>query len=108
MRDLERDIAFAKRELVPLTTGLIGDVKRRRTQALRMRVHARRDGATKIQCLMRRALVRFSLYDPNKEYWVRKLDRELSDQPYYYNLQSRETVWAMPLAYRFFGDRYQG
>lgn len=106
MRDLEFQIAFAQRELVPLTTGLVADVKKRRMLALRHAVHSRRDGATKIQAMLRRAMVRYSLYDPFKDYWVRRLDKELSDQPYYYNYQTKETVWKMPLAYRFFGDRY--
>jgi hypothetical protein len=107
MRDLELEITMCKRELVPLTTGLVADVKRRRMVALRQRIHAKRDGATKIQALMRRCLVRLSLYDPYRAYWVRRFDPELSDQPYYYNYESRETVWTKPLAYRFFGDRYQ-
>ena len=106
MRDLEIDIALTKRELVPLTTGLVADVKKRRMLALRKRIHARRDGAIKIQALIRRTLVRMSLYDPHRPYWVRRFDPELSDQPYYYNYGSKETVWEMPLAYRYFGDRY--
>jgi hypothetical protein len=106
LRDIERDIAFARRELVPLTTGVIGDVKRRRTEALRHRVHLRRDSATKIQALMRRTRVRIALYDPYKEYWVRGIDRDLSDEPYYYNVQTFETVWVKPMAYHFFGDRF--
>lgn len=107
MRDLEVEIAFCKRELVPLTTGLVAAVKRRRMLALRKRIHERRDGAILIQALTRRYLVRRSLYDPHRAYWVRRLDPELSDQPYYYNYESRETVWEMPLAYRYFGDRYE-
>jgi hypothetical protein len=107
MRDLEVEIAFCRRELVPLTTGLVADVKRRRMLALRHRIHARRDGATKIQALWRRGLVRLSLYDPHRPYWVRRYDAELSDKPYYYNYDSKVTVWEMPLAYRYFGDRYE-
>mmetsp|Transcript_24822 Transcript_24822/g.41360 ORF Transcript_24822/g.41360 Transcript_24822/m.41360 type:complete len:948 (+) Transcript_24822:195-3038(+) len=106
MRDLNREIDFTKRELVPLTTGLIGEVKRQRAEALRKRVHQRRDASTLIQRLWRRALVRSALYDENFQYWVIRRDRELSDDPFYYNVKSREVVWQKPIAYKFFGDRY--
>jgi hypothetical protein len=106
LRDFDRDIAFAQRELIPLTTGVISSVKHERTDALRRRVHDRRDAARRVQAVWRRALVRYSLYDAYKEYWVQKLDRDLSDSPFYYNVQSKEVLWQKPLAYLFFGERY--
>eukprot|EP00601_Ochromonadales_sp_CCMP2298_P034234 CAMPEP_0173350688 /NCGR_PEP_ID=MMETSP1144-20121109/15044_1 /TAXON_ID=483371 /ORGANISM="non described non described, Strain CCMP2298" /LENGTH=934 /DNA_ID=CAMNT_0014298705 /DNA_START=87 /DNA_END=2892 /DNA_ORIENTATION=- len=106
LRDLDRDITFAQRELIPLTTGVISNVKHERTDALRRRVHERRDAARRVQAVWRRALVRCSLYDAYKEYWVEKLDRDLSDSPFYYNVQSKEVLWQKPLAYMFFGERY--
>lgn len=105
---MERDVLFAQRELIPLTTGLIADVKRVRSNRLRQKIWARRDSAVKIQALWRRALVRCALYDPHKEYWIMKIDQELLDKPFYFNLESRETVTAKPLAYTYFGDRYKG
>ena len=105
LRDLEIDIAKTKRELIPLTTGLIGDVKRMRTKRLREMVWKRRDPATKIQALWRRALVRFSLYDPYKEGWIQRVNKDRSDQPYYFNTISKETRTNKPLAYRYFGER---
>jgi hypothetical protein len=83
LRDFDRDIAFAQRELIPLTTGVISSVKHERTSALRKRVHDRREAARKIQALWRRALVRGALYDEYKEFWVEKLDTELSDSPFW-------------------------
>ena len=106
-RDLEREIQFATRELIPLTTGLISDVKRNRTARLRAVVFQRRDSGIKIQALWRRALVCWALHDRYKEYWVSKLDRDVSDELFYYNLQTKETRCDKPLAFWFFGNRYQ-
>jgi hypothetical protein len=103
LRDIERDILLTQRELIPLTTGLIADVKRRRAQFLRQLVWTRRDAAKKVQALWRRALVRTALYDPVKDYWVARIDRERSDEPYYFNTWSKEIVWKKPLAFNYFG-----
>jgi hypothetical protein len=103
LRDLERDILLTQRELIPLTTGLIADVKRKRAKRLRELVWRRRDSAKRIQAVWRRALVRFSLYDPYKESWVAKIDRERSDEPYYLNTASKEVTWKKPLAFNYFG-----
>jgi hypothetical protein len=96
---------MTQRELIPLTTGLVADVKRKRAKALREMVWKRRKAATKIQSLWRRALVRTALYDPYKESWVERMDRERSDSPYYFNTVSKEIVWKMPLAYKYFGEK---
>lgn len=106
LRDLETDISNTKRELIPLTTGLIGEVKRDRTKRLRAEIHRRRMAAAKVQALWRRALVRTSLYDPFKEGWIQRFNREKNgDKPYYFNTISKETRKTMPLAYRYFGER---
>lgn len=102
LRDLNFDIASAQRELIPLTTGLIADVKRRRGKALRQRIHDRKNGAIKIQSLWRRALVRSALYDEYKQYWELRIDREQSDRPYYINTWTKEVTWKKPLAYTYF------
>lgn len=94
---------LAKRELVPLTTGLIADVKRQRTQRLRNMIITRRQAAVKIQALWRRALVRYALYDPYRDYWEARINRDQSDHPYYLNTASKEICWKKPLAYRYFG-----
>jgi hypothetical protein len=36
---------------------------------------------------------------------VRRFDRNQSDQPYYFNTMSKQIVWKMPLAYRYYGER---
>jgi hypothetical protein len=49
LRDQHRQIRGLRRELVPLTTGLIMSVKRERTQRLRLLVRRKQVAATKIQ-----------------------------------------------------------
>eukprot|EP01039_Chlorochromonas_danica_P000703 gene703-762_t len=105
LRDMEKEILLAQRELIPLTTGLISEVKRRRYQVLRDRVKRKQTAAIVIQAVWRRALVRSALYDDYKEYWIKRIDREQSDKPYYYNVMSNQSTWTMPLAYRYFGDQ---
>lgn len=104
LRDLEREILFAQRELIPLTTGLIVETKKNRSQRLREVIWRRRRAAVRIQALWRTALVRKTLYDENKSYWVMRYDQEESDEPYYYNLMSKEKVWKQPLGHRYFGE----
>jgi hypothetical protein len=105
LRDLDRDILLTKRELEPLTTGLIANVKRDRVKRLREMIWRRRNAATIIQAVWRRALVRSALYDPYFEGWVQRMDRNQSDKPYYFNTTSKQIVWKKPLAYYYFGER---
>lgn len=103
LRDVTNEVKLTQRELIPLTTGLIADVKRKRTERLRNMVRLQRKNSVVIQSLWRRALVRKSLYDPYKLHWVQRLDREQSDKPFFLNLQTGQQTWQMPLAYRYFG-----
>ncbi len=57
LRDLEKDIDLTRRELIPLTTGLIADVKRRRTARLRERIHLLRNSAKTVQTAVRRVTI---------------------------------------------------
>ncbi|RYH17211.1 hypothetical protein EON65_28890 [archaeon] len=40
LRDLDKEILLAQRELIPLTTGLIAEVKRRRAQVWMCMFHS--------------------------------------------------------------------
>jgi len=48
-RDAERDVLALRRELVPLTTGLISDVKRKRAFQMRQAVRLKKTSVLKIQ-----------------------------------------------------------
>lgn len=61
LRDIEVDIVATQRELIPLTTGLIADVKRRRTKGLREKVRKKRVAILRIQAVWRGALARWHL-----------------------------------------------
>jgi hypothetical protein len=105
LRDVEREILLTERELVPMTTGLIARVKKERSERLRLIVITRRKAAIKIQSIWRRALVRTALYDPYKEGWVKRFDKNQSDQPYYFNTISKQIRSTRPVAYLYFGER---
>ena len=96
------EIAAARRELIPLTTGVVIMVKRRRAEALRLRVRKRQASAVKIQALWKRAIVRVAWADPVRDYWIKCEDLEQSEKPYYYNTWSNATEWKEPWAYRLF------
>jgi hypothetical protein len=108
LRAIDRKIRAAKRELVPLTTGLIVKTKNERFQRLRNHVRLVRKSATKIQALWRRAIVRQVYRDPHRDYWIQCFDEEQGPEPYYYNTWTLETVWKPPLAYKLFVSRYRG
>jgi hypothetical protein len=107
LRAIDRKIRAAKRELIPLTTGLIMKTKNERYQRLRNHVRLVRKSATKIQALWRRAIVRQVYTDPHRDYWIQCYDEEQGPEPYYYNTWTLETVWKVPLAYRLFVSRYR-
>jgi hypothetical protein len=107
LRAIDRKIRAAKRELIPLTTGLIVKTKNERFQRLRNHVRLVRKSATKIQALWRRAIVRTVYTDPHRDYWIQCYDEEQGPEPYYYNTWTLETVWKAPLAYRLFVSRYR-
>lgn len=105
MRDLNKSIETTKRELIPLTTGLIVTVKKDRSKRLRDLVRKRAALATKIQALWRRAITRVAYTDPIRSYWIECFDEEQGEKPYYYNTMSQVTSWKIPWAYRLFGNR---
>ena len=105
IRGFDMEIEAARRELLPLTTGVVIQVKNERTKLLRKRVRGRNASAVKLQALWRRAIVRVAYSDPQRDYWIECYDLEQSDKPYYYNTYSEETVWKMPLAFKYFGSQ---
>ena len=107
IRGFDMEIEAARRELLPLTTGVVIHVKKERTKKLRQRVRGRNASASKIQALWRRAIVRVAYTDPMRDYWIECHDLEQSDKPYYYNTYSEETVWKAPLPFKYFGSRTQ-
>lgn len=101
-RNNDVEIAAARRELIPLTTGVVIGVKKRRAEELRARVRRRNAGSTKIQALWRRAIVRVAYADPVRDHWIKCYDLDQSDKPYYFNTWSNATEWKEPLAHKFF------
>ena len=48
--------------------------------------------------------MRVAFTDEMRDYWIECYDLEQSDKPYYYNTFSEETVWKVPLAFKYFGS----
>jgi hypothetical protein len=106
LRNVDRRIRAAQRELVPLTTGLIDKTKKERFVRLRMQVRLIRASATKIQALIRGAQVRMVYKHYARDYWIECYDLDQGPDPYYYNTYTLETAWRPPAAWKLFVGRY--
>lgn len=106
LRNTDRRIRAAQRELVPLTTGLIDKTKRARFARLRDRVRLLRASATKIQALARGMILRIIYKHYARDYWIECFDLDQGPDPYYYNTYTLETSWRVPSAWTFFVGRY--
>ena len=100
--ELEEKVSHTRRELVPMTTGLIKKVKENRSSRLRKLVRDQRAASTRIQALWRRALVRITYLEVDRDYWIECYDEKQGEKPYYYNTSSEVTAWRMPRAYKLF------
>jgi hypothetical protein len=49
-------------------------------------------------------LVRTACLDPVGASWVSKIDKFQSDDPYYFNVETKEVSWVKPLAFNYFGN----
>ena len=112
-------MAVAKRELIPLTTGLISDVKRKRTAKMRHMIRLKKKSVVKIQvgtyCTSHqctwasfsffhsiagivaesdRALLHVSGAYPHDKFlhWTVRYDLTLSEEPFYFNLATEERL----------------
>ena len=75
-RELEKEVAVTKRELIPLTTGMVVHVKKARSKRLRDMVRKKRKMATRLQALWRGAITRVAFKDPVRDYWIECFDEE--------------------------------
>lgn len=102
MRKIQQEILSTRRELLPLTTGLIFDVKARRVVRLRNKVRNERKYSIKIQSLWRRAIVRIAFKHEMRDQWIECYDEDQGEKVYYFNNWTQETEWVMPRAYKLF------
>ena len=91
-----------RRELVPLTTGLVSRTKKERSARLRKLVRDQRRAATLLQALARRALVRITYKEEDRDYWIECFDEQQGEEPYYFNTLSEVTKWRPPRAYTLY------
>jgi hypothetical protein len=102
LRALERLVRAARRELFPLTAGMVSEIKKGRGKRLRAKVRLQRKSGGVIQSLWRRALVRVAYTDPLRDYWIECFDEDQGPEVYYYNTWSQETSWKVPNAVKYF------
>jgi F-box/leucine-rich repeat protein 2/20 len=103
LREIEYNVEHTRRELVPLTTGLVRKLKKERSHRLRSQVRSRERQAARIQALWRGAIVRVQWLVPDRFAWIECYDEEQGEDPYYFNQISGETVWKKPWGFIFFG-----
>jgi hypothetical protein len=96
LRRCEREMRATRRELDPLTKGLVIKVKLKRNKRLRAFVRSQKRGATELQRLWRGYALRKAMRSPFKSYWIECIDEETS-QPYFFNTTSEGTTWHKPL-----------
>ena len=96
-RELDRQIRQVRRELRPLTEGMVDFVMKARTKRLRDRVRKEAWAATKLQACYRGMRYRQAVYDPNASCWIECLDNASGEQ-YWFNTWSQETKWTKPLS----------
>lgn len=99
---MESQIRAARRELIPYTTGKVVQLKQDYITGRRKAVRLRTTSAVVIQKIYRGYLVRRAVMDPYRDFWIESMDEEQSESPFFYNTWSHETVWTMPLAYKYF------
>jgi F-box/leucine-rich repeat protein 2/20 len=100
--EAKEQMEHTRRELVPLTTGLVARTKKERSTRLRKQVRDMRKAATLMQALLRRALVRVTFFEEDRDYWIECFDEAQSEDPYYFNTLSETTKWKPPRAYLLF------
>ena len=103
-KEVERREAMehTRRELVPLTTGLVAKAKKERSARLRQMVRDKRRAATLMQALWRRALTRITYKEEERDYWIECFDEQQGEEPYYFNTLTETTKWRAPRAYKLF------
>ena len=108
-RELEKQVASVKRELIPLTTGMVVHTKKARSKRLRDQVRKRRDMATRIQARIRGIITRKAYKEPDRDHWIECFDQEQGEDPYYYNRITQEKTWRKngPWAFRLFCRRFK-
>jgi F-box/leucine-rich repeat protein 2/20 len=84
LRMCDKDIRQTRRELIPLTTGVIVKTKRERTERLRNAVRRRAAAIVKIQSVFRGYRLRKAIGDAYSQTWVTCTD-EASTTVYYHN-----------------------
>lgn len=102
--DTQKQLRLVRRELEPLTDGVVKKTRANRTKRLQDTVRLQRWAATSIQRVFRGFRVRCAVAEGGN-CWIEMWDAE-ARRAYYYNTFSGLTRWQRPLAMDIFQDRF--
>ncbi|GLE06284.1 hypothetical protein PINS_up015531 [Pythium insidiosum] len=104
LNDAQKQLRAVRRELEPLTVGVVLQTRERRTKRLQTKVRRERVAATNIQRVFRGYRVR-SAVSEGANCWI-EATADGGAGVYYYNTFTGESRWRKPLAMSIFGDTF--
>ncbi|GMF10594.1 unnamed protein product [Phytophthora lilii] len=104
LNDAQKQLRGVRRELEPLTEGVIKKTRENRVKRLQDKVRHERRAATSIQKMFRGFRVRSAVREGGN-CWIQMVSPE-NGKPYFYNALTGATRWRRPLAMDIFGDQF--
>ncbi|KAJ0405294.1 hypothetical protein ATCC90586_007333 [Pythium insidiosum] len=104
LSDAQKQLRAVRRELEPLTVGVVVQTRERRTKRLQTKVRRERVAATNIQRVFRGYRVRTAVSE-GANCWI-EASADGGAGVYYYNTFTGESRWRKPLAMTIFGDTF--
>jgi hypothetical protein len=104
LNDAQKHLRGVRRELEPLTEGVIKKTRENRVKRLQDKVRHERRAAINIQRIFRGFRVRAAVREGGN-CWVRMAPPD-NGRPYFYNALTGATRWHRPLAMDIFGDQF--
>ncbi|ETM97502.1 hypothetical protein PPTG_20261, partial [Phytophthora nicotianae INRA-310] len=104
LNDAQKQLRAVRRELEPLTEGVIKKTRENRVKRLQDKVRHERRAAITIQKIFRGFRVRAAVREGGN-CWIPMVSPD-NGRPYYYNALTGATRWHRPLAMDIFGDQF--
>ncbi|KAE9358387.1 hypothetical protein PR003_g1294 [Phytophthora rubi] len=104
LNDTQKQLRAVRRELEPLTEGVIKKTRENRVKRLQDKVRHERSAAVMIQKMFRGFRVRSAVREGGN-CWIQMVSPD-NGRPYYYNALTGATRWHRPLAMDIFSDHF--